>query len=188
MTINEIIQKRRTVYPSSYSKKSIDNLIITQILENANMAPSHRLTQPWFFKIYKGNSKEKLAMEMVDANKKSLESLNYIDAKSKKIIDKCKNSDCVIAVFMKRDPKKSVPMWEEIASTAMAVQNMWLSCVYYKIGCYWSTPKFKKFMKKYFKLKNNEKCLGFFYMGKYDHNNIESKKRISIKNKTKWYY
>ena len=85
MTINEIIQKRKTVYPSSYSKKSIDNLIITQILENANMAPSHRLTQPWFFKIYKGISREKLAMEMVDANKKSLKSLNYIDAKSKKI-------------------------------------------------------------------------------------------------------
>ena len=50
MTINEIIQKRRTVYPSSYSRKNIDNLIITQILENANMAPSHRLTQPWFLK------------------------------------------------------------------------------------------------------------------------------------------
>ena len=30
---------------------------------------------------------------------------------------------------MKRDLKESVPEWEEIAATAMAVQNMWLTCV-----------------------------------------------------------
>ena len=85
---------------------------------------------------------------------------------------------CNCNIYEKRPKKISLPKWEEVASTAMAVQNMWLTCVYYKIGCYWSTPKFKKFMKKYFKLKNNEKCLGFFYMGKYDHDNLESKRNF----------
>lgn len=38
----------------------------------------------------------------------------------------------------------------------------------------------------FFKLKKNERCLGFFYMGKYDHVNTESKLRKSIIEKTEW--
>jgi nitroreductase len=87
---------------------------------------------------------------------------------------------------MKRDLKESVPEWEEIAATAMAVQNMWLTCVDFKIGCYWSTPKYTIKMDHFFKLKKNERCLGFFYMGKYDHLNIKSKPRESIIEKTEW--
>ena len=87
---------------------------------------------------------------------------------------------------MKRDPKESVQEWEEIAATAMAVQNMWLTCVEYEIGCYWSTPKYIDKMNDFFMLKENERCLGFFYMGKYDHSELESKERESINVKTEW--
>ena len=124
MNINDIIKTRRAIYPSQYEKGEVKKSFIKLLLENANTAPSHRLTQPWFFKVYKGISKDLLAKEMV----KSFDELNNDEkvstTKKRKILEKCKKSNCIISVFMKRDPNKSVPEWEEIAATAMAVQNL----------------------------------------------------------------
>ena len=88
---------------------------------------------------------------------------------------------------MSRDIAKSIPEWEEIASTAMAVQNMWLTCVEKNIGCYWGSPRYIENMGNYFKLKKNEKCLGFFYMGKFNHEEKLVSKRKDIFDKTEWF-
>ena len=50
--INKIIRNRKSVYPKDYSKKEIPKKVIEEVLVNANHAPTHRLTQPWFFKVY----------------------------------------------------------------------------------------------------------------------------------------
>lgn len=88
---------------------------------------------------------------------------------------------------MRRDEKKSIPEWEEIASVSMAVQNIWLSCVTYEIGCYWSSPKYANELSKFLNLKINEKCLGFFYMGKFNHKNQKPTKRNNINSKIEWF-
>ena len=185
MNINEIIKTRRAIYPSQYEKGEIKKSFLKTLLKNANSAPTHRMTQPWFFKVYRGLSKDNLANEMVKSYDQ-LNNENSTEIKKKKIIEKCKKSNCIICVFMKRDSKKSVPEWEEIAATAMAMQNMWLTCTAYNIGCYWSTPKYSIKMNDFFKLKNDERCLGFFYLGVYDHGKVKSKKRIPIEKKTEW--
>ena len=69
---------------------------------------------------------------------------------------------------MQRDPKESLPVWEEVAATAMAVQNMWLCCTELGIGSYWSSPGVIKYMGDFLPLAEGEECLGFFYMGYYD--------------------
>ena len=186
MNINDIIQRRRAVYPNQYENAEIEDSFIKLLLKNANTAPTHKLTQPWFFKVYKGDSKDNLAVEMANCYEQFSNGSNHIEIKKKKIIEKCKLSNCIIAIFMKKDSLKRVPEWEEIAATAMAVQNMWLTCVEYEIGCYWSTPKYIDKMNDFFMLKENERCLGFFYMGKYDHSELESKERESINVKTEW--
>ena len=53
MDINKLIAFRRAVYPSQFNKGEIDKATLDQLLENANMAPTHKMTQPWFFKVYK---------------------------------------------------------------------------------------------------------------------------------------
>ena len=58
-----------------------------------------------------------------------------------------------------------VPEWEEIAATSMSVQNIWISLVNSNIGGYWSTPKYIENLNTFLKLNNNERCLGFFYLG-----------------------
>ena len=55
MDISDIIRKRRAIYPNQFETGNIDDSIIKLLLENANTAPTHKLTQPWFFKIYNLN-------------------------------------------------------------------------------------------------------------------------------------
>ena len=87
---------------------------------------------------------------------------------------------------MQRDPKESLPEWEEIAATSMAVQNMWLCCTEMGIGCYWSSPGLIKYMGEFIELADGEQCLGFLYMGRYEEE-ISVVERKPIQDKVVWF-
>ena len=110
-TLNKIIRNRKTIYPTQFSDKEIPESVINEILENAIHAPTHRMTQPWFFKIYKGKSKDVLCeiIQKIDKEK-------YSAVKINKFIDKVKSSDTIISVCMTKDESNRVPEWEEIAA------------------------------------------------------------------------
>ena len=150
------------------------------------MAPTHKMTQPWLFKVYKNKAKASLGQAMVQA----MEAHNPVDPradfKTKKVFEKCRLSNCILGIFMKRSTAVSIPEWEEIAAVAMAVQNIWLSCVDQKIGCYWSSPQYTSQMQSYFELNEDERCLGFMYMGKFDHTTLAVKERKRITSKVEW--
>ena len=186
MGINKLIESRRAVYPNQFEKGDISSSTILQLLKNANMAPTHKMTQPWFFKVYKNKQIKSLADGMVEAMKKeNLKDLR-LNFKTKKIYEKCNMSNSIIAIFMKRSTTISIPEWEEIAAVSMAVQNIWLSCTEQKIGCYWSSPKYITQMGLFFNLDSNERCLGFMYLGKFDHTTLSVKQRIDIESKIEW--
>ena len=178
--INSIIRNRKSIYPKDYSKEDIPDKTIKEILLNANHAPTHRMTQPWFFKVYKNKSKQKLidVVSKIDESKLSKIKLN-------KFIQKVNDSNTVISVFIKRDKNKRLPEWEEIAAVSMSVQNMWLTCYVNNIGSYWSTPGFIDEYGKLINLDFNESSLGFFFMGVYKHGE-STKTRDDIDSKVDW--
>ena len=46
--INDLIRRRRAIFPKSYlPNQPVSREIIEQLLENANWAPTHKLTEPW---------------------------------------------------------------------------------------------------------------------------------------------
>ena len=181
--ISDIIKIRRAVYPRHFQDGNIKRNDILEILENANFAPTHKLTQPWFFKIYFSDSKVHLLKELIKAFKKSEK---YSKIKEKKIIQNFSKSSHIITIILDRSVDKKIPEWEEIAATAMAVQNMWLTCADKKIGCYWSSPNYMKNISEFLNLKKNQRTLGFFYLGKFDHKNLPISKRISFLKKIEW--
>ena len=186
MDINKLIAFRRAVYPSQFNKGEIDKETLEQLLENANMAPTHKMTQPWFFKVFKNRAKGSLAKEMVKALKSGDEKGATSNFKERKILDKCEKTNCIIGVFMSRTQGVSIPEWEEIAAVSMAVQNIWLTCTANNIGCYWSTPKYIDKMRDYFNLEPNERSMGFMYLGEFDHSLLDVKARANIDKKTEW--
>ena len=158
---SKIIRSRRSVFPRQFNGGKIPKEILLEILENANYAPSHRMTQPWFFKIFSGLSKDNLMKAIINN-----ENININEFAKDKLINNFSKTSHIICVCMLRN--NIVPEWEEIAATSMAVQNIWLSCVNRKIGGYWSTPSYIKYLDNFLNLKKDERFLGFFYLGCYD--------------------
>jgi len=66
--ISSIIRSRQSTCPNEFNGKIISEKIIIKLLENANCAPTHKMTQPWIFKVFCGNSKTKLLNEIVAKN------------------------------------------------------------------------------------------------------------------------
>ncbi|MGB5819045.1 MAG: nitroreductase [Saonia sp.] len=181
--IFDLIRNRRSVFPAQYNGKPIAKEDIERILEAANWAPTHKKTEPWRFKVVTGKSKGDLGLFL--ANKYKEVDPRPKEFKIKKLVENPKRAGAVIAICMQRDPNESLPEWEEIASVAMGVQNMWLCCTEMGIGCYWSSPGLITYMDEFFSLNEGEKCLGFFYMGYFDAE-IPEVTRVPIADKTVW--
>ncbi|MDC8002850.1 nitroreductase [Aureisphaera galaxeae] len=183
--ILDIIEKRRAVFPVQYNNNPISEEELNTILQAANWAPTHRRTEPWRFKVFHSDTARKGLSEFL--GKMYQEITDPIsETKLQKTMDKPLQSGCVMAICMQRDPKESVPEWEEVAATAMAVQNMWLTARSLGIGCYWSSPALKDHIGKHIELPEGEKCLGFFYMGKFDGELPEGVRKSTIAEKTVW--
>lgn len=185
--INKIIRDRRSVFPPQYNETPVSDQFIRVLLENANWAPSHRLTQPWRFKVVQGEAKDRLGVFLSDTYTDITSDENFSPFKHKKIINNCRSASAILVICMQRDPKERVPEWEEIAATAMAVQNMWLTCAAHKIGCYWSSPNLINYIGEFFELQEGERCLGLFYLGNYEQDEELASKRDSIDDKVQWF-
>ncbi len=164
--ILELIKNRRAVFPAQYNGMAIASETIEIILEAANWAPTHKRTEPWRFKVVRGEARERLGVFLSETYLQTEKKPKNI--KAKKLLQKPMQSEAVILICMQRDPEQRIPEWEEIASTAMAVQNMWLMCTELGIGCYWSSPALISHMDGFTVLQDGEKCLGLFYLGYYD--------------------
>lgn len=188
MTIEEVhhlIRNRRSVYPPQYLDREIPDQLIKNILENANWAPTHRLTEPWRFKVIKGNARKKFGIFMSEKYRSVTASQAFSISKYEKIKTNPQKAAATVAICLQRDPKERVPEWEEVAATAMAVQNMWLTCFAYGIGAYWSTPDLIQYFGEFSPLEQGERCIGLFYMGYYQPTNAKPPRK-PIEDKVKW--
>ena len=182
--LNQIIRNRRSIYPPSFNTDDIAIDKINIILENANFAPTHKLTEPWRFVVFKGAGKERLATFMKERYKRTTDPVSFSQSKYDAASDKVDKSNCVIMINMQLHSDK-IPEWEEVASVACAVQNMWLTASAMGIGSYWSSPGFLPELAEYLDLPEGQKCLGLFYMGNHDKKDI-SFKRTPMVNKVNW--
>jgi nitroreductase len=166
--INEIIKNRRSIYPAQYSGQKVEDAVIMQMLENANWAPTHKLTQPWHFVVFTGKGLQTLAdfqsnlyKEVSTANGKFSE-MTFQKLQSNPLL-----ASHIIAICMKRDESERVPEVEEVAAVACAVQNMYLTATAYGIGCYWGSGgvTYMEEAKPFFGLGPKDKLLGFLYIG-----------------------
>jgi len=181
--LNALIRNRRSVFPASYNDRPIDQEIIKEILENARWAPTHKLTEPWRFKVFTGKALERLGLYIANWHKAKDPSMP--DIKYQKMLSNPVRSACAIAICMQRHPEANLPEWEELASVACAVQNMWLTCTAYGIGSYWSSPSAMLNAQDFLQLGEEERCLGLFYMGYYDAE-IPAGKRSGLEDKVEW--
>lgn len=161
--LKQIIQSRKSIFPKDYTDQEIPQNILDEILNAANFAPNHKRTKPWRFKVFREEEKSKLGQKLAQVYKEKTAPEIFLEKKFSDIVSKIDKADTILAVCI--NFSGLVPQWEEVAATAMAVQNMYLTCTANNIGCYWSTPDLKDHLQDFLNLKENQKCYGFFYMG-----------------------
>lgn len=166
--INELIAQRRSVFVEQFSGARVDDAIINRMLENANWAPTHKLTEPWRFVVYTGEGLGKLATLQAEFYKKvTTADGTFKEERYQNLLKKPMQSSHIIVVGMKRDARKSVPEIEEAGAVFCAVQNMYLTATAYGVGGYLSTGGITYFegAQALFGWGPEDKLIGFFHVG-----------------------
>ena len=185
--IDHLIRNRRSVYPKVFTGEIIDDSIVLKLLENANWAPNHKHTEPWRFKVFKEEGKNRM---IENFKKYYLENTSEENISSKKLqgfqVKKEKTSH-LIAIIVDLNSEEKVPEIEEYMAVACAIQNLYLSATANGLGGYWSTGKYTYSDSGHssLKLSANQKLLGFFYLGV--PKNIEIRAtRKAVSDKIEW--
>jgi len=165
--LNQLIRERRSTFPKQYiAGKHVDDTIIRQMLENANWAPTHKLTEPWRFTVFTGKGLRSFAGLQASVYKNAA-GTGFKEENYQKLLTTPLLASHVISIGMKRHAEKNIPEFEEIAAVACAVQNMYLTAAAYGVGCYWTTGGVtsNEAAKPFFDLDLADKLLGFLYVG-----------------------
>lgn len=186
--INSLIRQRRSVFQADYTGAKVDDAVIHQMLENANWAPTHKLTQPWRFVVFAGEGLKTLAELQSDYYKKyATADGSFKEVRYRNLLTKPLLSSHIIAVFMKRDAGASVPEIEEAGAVFCAIQNMYLTATAYGVGCYLSTGGITYFdgAPEVFGFGVDDKLIGFLHVGIPKAQPRDSK-RTPVAEKTRW--
>lgn len=185
--LNKLIRSRRSVFPKDYTGEEVDEHIIQQMLENANWAPTHKLTEPWRFIVFSGDGRKRLADIQSEVYKQVTEADGtFREVRYENLKRKPFDSSHIILVYLKRDGNKSVPEIEEAGAVFCAIQNMYLTAAAHGVGCYLSTGGVTYFEEAMgaFGLSPDVKIIGFMHVGIPKHYDQKSK-RSSIDEKVK---
>ena len=117
----------------------------------------------------------------------ALEEGNFLTAKYENLAKAPLRASHVIMIIMKRSTSVKIREVEEIAAVGCAVQNIYLTANAYGLGGYWSTGgvTYMEPAKEAFGLAEEDRLMGFFYLGKIDMVKVEGK-RPPIEDHVEW--
>lgn len=165
--ITQLIETRRSHFAKEFNGNTAPKSLIENILNNANWAPSHKLTMPWHFIVFEGNTIQALANKILEIQ--IIKNPDLEETKISKIKNIPNQVSHIIAICLK--PSFKVPLWEEYCSIGAAVQNIYLTLnTQNDFGGYWTTGNAtnSQEMKEYLGLEEKHEHLGFFFVGGLD--------------------
>lgn len=165
--IVEVIRNRRTIKPEDFSTRQVHKEMLEKMLECARWAPTHGLTQPWHFTVFREEGLNKLSKFHADLYKQSTSATTFLQAKHDQIANRPLSSSAAVAIGMKRQEIEKIPELEEIEAVACAVQNMMLCATAYGLGTYWATGgmTYSDEFKSFLQLGEKDRLLGILYVG-----------------------
>jgi nitroreductase len=184
-TISKVIKSRRSVKAFAMNGNKIPNEQINSILELADWAPTHGLTEPWRFIVYE--NPPRFCMQHAALYKRYNIGERFDAAKYDNLLHQGDKASHVIVAVMKRGNLPKIPVFEEIAATACAVQNLLLGATALNIASFWSTggmalrPELRDFLK----FGEDDLVMGILYLG-YTGEYPEGKRIVATEEKIQW--
>jgi nitroreductase len=184
-TISTIIKKRRTVKPFMMNGKKIPNGQITQLLELADWAPTHGLTEPWRFVVYA--EPKDFCFQHAEMYKAATRPDDFNESVYNNLRQQGDKASHVIIAMMKRGNLPKIPVFEELAAASCAVENLLLGATALEIASYWGTGgmALKEDMKQFLNLGENDQVIGILYLG-YADNQPEGRRNTPLAEKISW--
>ncbi|MCQ3978183.1 MAG: nitroreductase [Anaerolineae bacterium] len=118
------ISTRRSFSLKEVSPDPINLVLVAQMLEAANWAPSHGQTEPWRFVVYSGDARRIIGDAFGVAYRHINQDRSYAEAGERAQRERVWQAPVWIALGMQPNPK--MPEWEELIAFGSAVQNMQL--------------------------------------------------------------
>lgn len=188
--VNELIRSRRTIKPEKFvlPVRFIDQSVIENLLENANWAPTHGMNEPWRFKVYTGEARQKLGDFLANWYKNTFTGNDFKPAKYEQILTRPARASHVVAICMERKSNTKIPEIEDIEAVACAMQNLHLTASAYGLGGYWGSggATYTEELKKELGLGEDDRCLGFFYLGYPQDGEYEKMSKAILLKRTDW--
>ncbi|MCM2371002.1 nitroreductase family protein [Aporhodopirellula aestuarii] len=187
LSASQLIRNRRTIKPKLYSDRPVDDAIVWELLENANWAPTHGMTEPWRFTVYTGDARIQLAEFMSETYQKLTTAETFKQIKLDGIRESVMGAPVAIAIGMKRQPSEKIALLDELLAVGCAVQNMHLTAAAHGLGGFWSTNlvTVSAEMRDYIDLEERDQALGIFYIG-YPDGDWPDSSRGPIQEKVRW--
>lgn len=167
-TLSRLIRRRRMIKPVDMNpSRPVDGDLVLTLLENANWAPTHGMTEPWRFQVFQGEARNELSGVMQRVYRDSTPAAEFREDKLRKMSENPLRAPVVIALCMARRGGKKIPEIEEIEATACAAQNFLLSAAAAGLAAYWSTPPLLETREfaGFLELDRDDRCLGLLYLG-----------------------
>lgn len=185
ITISNIIKKRRTVKAQAMNGNKIPNGHVAALLELADWAPTHGLTEPWRFVVYENPAD--FCHKHAELYKMYTPAENFIDASYNNFMTQGDKASHVIVPVMKRGDLPKIPVFEEIIAASCAVENLLLGATALNINAFWSTGGMilKPAMKDFLGLGDDDHVMGVLYLG-YADEQPEGRRKIPLEQKITW--
>lgn len=187
-TIEAIIRNRRTIKSQNYNGQVIPKENIERLLELANWAPTHGLTEPWRFVVMAAEAVNRFCEDHAHLYQSNTDPDKFVQGAYDKLKTQGEKASHIIAVFSKRGPKPGIQEIEELCASAAAVQNLLLGAEAMGLASFWSTggQTLKPAMKKFFKLLPEDQMIGLLYLGYSDQPKVEGRRLTTMDEKVMW--
>jgi len=185
--ISEVIKNRRSIKPAKMNGKKIPDEQVNQLLQLANWAPTHGRTEPWRFFVYAGDKVKEFCSQHAELYKALTPSAKFEQAIYDKQLHYGDLASHLIIAIMQRGNSPKIPVLEEIAATAAAIQNILLGVSATGIAGFWSTSGMTHHpaMKDFLELKKEDVVMGTLYLG-YSDEQSEGKRQTTMEEKVVW--
>jgi len=165
-----LFSTRRTVKPAFIeTSREVPLALLDQVLEDAHWAPTHGLTQPWRFHVFRGRS---ALGDLSEGLQRVFRETTPAEKQDEGTRDKLRTypgqSAAAVALLAYVPQASRIPEWEEVAATCCAAQNLMLSASEHGLGSFWSTttvciaPEFVRWLGAD---PQTHRSLGIIYLG-----------------------
>jgi nitroreductase len=189
-TLSAVIRQRRSSKPAIMNGKQIDNSLIESLLELADWAPTHGRTEPWRFIVYAGAGKQKFCKIHADIYRQHTPEEKFMQSKYDKLQQQGDTLSHIIVVATKRTVGHVIPMIEEEAAVAAAMQNILLGAAALNIAALWSTGGMTHHpaLKKALGFSEEDLITGLLFLGYTDDPVPVGKRSIPLAEKVQWHF